>query len=213
MGVNTMNATAIWAVSARPSAPLRTTGTLVPVGPLGFEVGTGGAATFAYVKYRGNKGYPFAFYDWSSKVTDEIVGRTPVENLGHIRAVLCPTVTDLADILRVSRQAIYDWQAGKPVAEENASRLSELARAADIFAVEGLRGTSQALRRPIKNGKNFFELVGGGSTAETAARTLVEIVRSESNQREALRRRLAGRKRPSREAFSEVGAPMLDEKE
>ena len=208
-----MNATGIWAVASKPRGAFHTTGMLVPVGPLGFEVGTGGAATFAYVKYRGNKGYPYAFYDWSSKVADETVGRTPAENVEHIRAVLGPNVTDLAGILRVSRQAIYDWQAGKPVAEENASRLSELARAADVFAVEGLRGTSQALRRPIKNGKNFFQLVGGGSPAETAARTLVEIVRSESSQREALRKRLAGRKRPSREAFDEAGAPMLHEKE
>ena len=171
MGVNTMNSTAIWSVSARPSCPWPTTRMLVPVGPLGFEVGTGGAATFAYMRYRGNKGYPFAFYDWSSRAADEIVGRSPVENLGHIRTVLGPTVTDLADILRVSRQAIYDWQAGKAVAEENALRLSELARAADVFAVEGLRGTSQALRRPIKGGKSFFELVGGGIPAETAARS------------------------------------------
>jgi transcriptional regulator with XRE-family HTH domain len=213
MGVNMMNATSIRAVSARPNAAFPMTATLVPAGPLGFEVGTGGAATFAYVRYRGNKGYPFAFFDWSSRVTNEVVGRTPVENLGHIRAVMGPTVTDLADILSVSRQAVYDWQAGNPVAEQNALKLSELARAADVFALEGLRGTSQALRRPIKNGKNFFELVGAGNPAEKVARTLVEIVRTESNQREALRRRLAGRKRPSREAFDEVGAPMLDEKE
>jgi len=136
-----------------------------------------------------------------------------VENISRIRAVLNPTVTDLARILKVSRQAIYDWQAGKPIAAENAARLAELVRAADLFAVEGLRGTSQAMRRPIKNGKNFFELVEGGSPADTAARRLIEIVRSEFRQREALRNRLAGRKRPSREAFGEIGAPMLDEKE
>jgi predicted transcriptional regulator len=126
---------------------------------------------------------------------------------------LNPTVTDLARVLQVSRQAIYDWQAGKPVAAENAARLSELAKAADLFAVEGLRGTSQAMRRPIKNGKNFFELVKEGNPADNAARGLIEIVRSEFGQREALRKRLAGRKRPSREVFGEMGAPMLDEKE
>lgn len=92
-------------------------------------------------------------------------------------------------------------------------RLSELAHAADLLAVEGLRGTSQALRRPIKNGKNFFKLIEEGTPADTAARSLIEIVRSEFRQREALRNRLAGRKRPSREAIGEMGAPMLDEKE
>jgi transcriptional regulator with XRE-family HTH domain len=185
---------------------------LVAIGPLGFEVGTGGAATFEYVKDRGNKGYPFAFYDSSKRVADTIVGRTPVENLEHIRAVLSPTVTDMAELLRVSRQAIYDWQAGKPVAPESALRLWDLAQAAAVFAVEGLRGSSQALHRPIRKGKNFFELVGEGDSAESAARMLAEIVRSESRQRQALKNRLAGRKRPTREAFEEIGAPMLDER-
>ena len=43
-------------------------------------------------------------------------------------------------------------------------------------------------------------------------RRLVEIVRTETRQRQALEKRLAGRKRPAREAFEEVGAPMLDER-
>lgn len=86
-------------------------------------------------------------------------------------------------------------------------------RAADLLAVEGLRGTSQALRRPIKNGKNFFKLTEEGTPADTAARNLIEIARTEFRQREALRNRLVGRKRSPRKAFGELGAPMLDEKE
>jgi predicted transcriptional regulator len=158
-------------------------------------------------------GYPFAHYEWPGRVADAIVGPTAVENISRIRAVLNPAVTDLASILKVSRQAIYDWQAGKPITAENAAKLSELASAVDLFAVEGLTATSRAMRRPIKNGKNFFELVQEGHPADTVARSLIEIVRSEFLQREALRNRLAARKRPSREAFGEIGAPMLDEKE
>jgi len=158
-------------------------------------------------------GYPLAGYEWSGGTVGAIVGPTVVENISRIRTVLNPTVTDLAAILKVSRQAIYDWQAGRSISAENAARLSELARAADLFAVEGVRGTSQALRRPIKNGKNFFNLIEEGTPADSAARSLIEIVRSEFRQREALRNRLAGRKRPPREVFEEIGAPMLDEKE
>jgi predicted transcriptional regulator len=158
-------------------------------------------------------GYPFAGYEWSGRVEETIVAPKVVENISRIRTLLSPTVTDLASILKVSRQAIYDWQAGESISAENAERLSELARAADLFAMEGLRGTSQALRRPIKKGKNFFKLIEEGTAADTAARSLIEIVRSEFRQREALRNRLAGRKRPSREVFGEMGAPMLDEKE
>lgn len=216
-----LNATTTLAVVPRLTAPLAIPRVEAPVGPLGLEVGTGGFreggpggyVTFVYVRSRGNMGYPLGGYEWSGGAEDAIVGPTVVENISRIRTVLNPTVTDLASILKVSRQAIYDWQAGKPIAAENAARLSELARAADLFAVEGLRGTSQALRRPIKNGKNFFKLIEEGTPADSAARSLIEIVRREFRQREALRNRLAGRKRPSREALGEMGAPMLDEKE
>lgn len=208
-----LNATATCPVVSRFTTPLEVPRVEAPIGPLGFEVGTGGYVTFVYVRTRGNMGYPIAGYEWSGRVEEAIVAPTVVENISRIRTLLSPTVTDLASILKVSRQAIYDWQAGKSISVENAERLSELARAADLFATEGLRGTSQALHRPIKNGKNFFKLIDEGTPADTAARSLIEIVRSEFRQREALRNRLAGRKRPSRETFSEMGAPMLDEKE
>ena len=103
------------------------------IGPLGLEVGTGGSATFVYVLSRGDRGYPFAGYEWSRRIAEAIVGATVVENISRIRAVLIPTVT--------------------------------------------------------------------------------QIIRTENNQREALRKHLAGRKRSSREAFGEIGAPMLDEEE
>lgn len=196
------------------TGPLKSTvaGMLVPVLAFAFEVGTGGAATRDYVKNRESRGYPFANYYPQREVAGRVTNRTPAENLNEIRAILKPTVTTLADALRVSRQAIYDWQAGKAITFENASRLEDLARAAEIFSDEGLAGQSRVFHRSIKNGKNFFEIVKEGGSACNAARTLVEIIRTESRQREALRYRLAGRRRPSREAFEDIGTPMLDER-
>jgi len=208
-----MNATTFGSASFGPRALLPAVARSAPIGPLGLEVGTGGAATFVYVQSRGIMGYPFVGYEWTGRVASAVAGPTIIENVSRIREVLNPTVTDLAGILHVSRQAIYDWQAGKPIAEENAARLAELVKAADLFAVEGLKGTSQTMRRPIKDGKNFFDLIKEGSPADTAARDLIEIIRREYRQREALRKRLAGRKRPSRDVFEDIGAPMLNEKE
>jgi hypothetical protein len=182
-------------------------------GPLGLEVGTGGTATVVYMQSRGIMGYPFAVYEWSSRVADAVAKPTAAENIERIRSVLQPKVTDLAELLKVSRQAIYDWQAGKPIVAENETRISELAKAVDLFAVEGLTGSSAALRRPLENGKNFFVLVSEGRSAEETARRLIDVVRGELRQRESLRKRLAGRKRPPREAFEEMGTPMLGEKE
>jgi hypothetical protein len=68
------------------------------------------------------------------------------------------------------------------------------------------------MRRPIANGRNFFEAIRDGGSAERAARTLIEIVRRELNQRETLKSRLADRARPGQEDFRDLGAPMLDEK-
>ena len=216
-----LNATTTSTVISRLTEAVEIPRVGAPIGPLGLEVGTGGYreggawgyVTFLYVRSRGNMGYPLGGCEWSGAENEVIVGPTVAENISRIRTVLNPTVTDLASILKVSRQAIYDWQAGRAIAIENATKLSELARAADLFAVEGLRGTSQALRRPITKGKNFFRLIEEGTPADTAARSLIEVVRKEFRQREALRNRLAGRKRPSREAIGEMGAPMLDEKE
>ena len=72
--------------------------------------------------------------------------------------------------------------------------------------------TAQVMRRPISGGKNLFEIVRGGGSAEVAASTVIEIVRRELKQRESLKARLAARPRPTHGDFSDLGAPMLDEK-
>jgi hypothetical protein len=178
----------------------------------GFQVGTGGATTIKYLKARGSKGYAFTAEDPNLQRAPSAIGRSPAENLEHIRAVLQPNVTDLARALGVSRQAIYDWQAGRPIAATNVQRIEDLARAADLFAREGLHGTAQVMRRPISGGKNLFEIVRIGGSAEDSARMLIEIVRRELKQRESLKARFRTRSRPTRDDFSDLGAPMLNEK-
>jgi transcriptional regulator with XRE-family HTH domain len=179
---------------------------------IGLGIGTGGAATLDYIRERGSMGYPYAQYESRHKALEAFSSQMPVENIARIRSVLGCTVTDVAGMLGVSRQAIYDWQAGKAIAPENASRLSQLTRAANIIARESLALTPRVLRRPIRDGKNFFELVREGGSAEGEAGRLVEIVRGEARERETLKKRLAGRARPVREAFEDIGSPMLEEK-
>lgn len=182
---------------------------------VGLQVGTGGASTVEYVKSKGSMGYAFANYDqavpssdWTSNVT---AVRSPAEDLAHIRNVFRPSITDLANALGVSRQAVYDWQAGKPIAADNAARLSDLGRAADLFAREGLTATAQLLRRPITSGKNLFQLVRDGGSAEEATHALIDIVKREALQRERLQARLAGRPPLSREAYADIGTPIVRE--
>ncbi|WP_156968076.1 hypothetical protein [Desulfobacter vibrioformis] len=178
----------------------------------GLCVGTGGAATPAYMKERGTKGYAFANYSpiiTSSKLAGV---RSPADNLDQIRSILHPAVTDLANALGVSRQAVYSWQAGKAIAPENAARLADLAQAADVFAKEGLIATAQILKRRISEGKNFFEIVRDGGSAQTAAYTLVEILRREDSQRNSLQTKLGNRPRLSRNSYDDLGTPVFNEK-
>lgn len=184
------------------------------VGPLGLEVGTGGYETFEYFTARGDRGYRITLYERSRRFAEAIIGATVTEKITRIREILGPTMTDLAALLGVSRQAVYDWQDGKKISAENLERVEELAKAANVLAVGGLRGTSSALRRPIRGGKTFFQLVKQGASSEDAARALVRILRVEADQRESLQKRLGGRKRhPSREVFEDFGVPLLNEEE
>lgn len=176
----------------------------------GLQVGTGGAATPDYYKARGGKGYALVVCE--PHTGQALASRSsPAENLTFVRTVLRPSVADLAKALGVSRQAIYDWQAGRAIAPENAARIEDVARAAEIFAREGLQATPQMMRRTISGGKNFFEIMRDGGSAESSARTLIEIVRRELNQRQNLQARLAKRPSPAPDEFRDAGTPMLDE--
>lgn len=185
---------------------------IIPALVFGLGVGTGGALTPDYIKERGTKGYEFINYKPTTPTSDPFWTRSPADDLAQIRKVLHPTVTDLANALRVSRQAVYSWQAGSSIAKENAVRLAELARAADLFAKDGLTITAQLLRRSIYEGKNLLEIVRDGGSVQAAAKMLIEIVRREARQRGILQSRLAGRPRLSRDDYEDFGTPMLDER-
>lgn len=177
---------------------------------IALQVGTGGEQTTDYYKQRGLMGYAFAPYEPVSNIVASPTIRTPMEDLSHIRTVLKPAITDLAQALGVSRQAVYDWQNGKSIGSANAARLADLAKAADVFATEGLTSPSQLLRRPINDGKTFFDVVREGGSAENAIQELVSRVRRELRQREMVASRLANRKRPA-VLWEDYGSPILDE--
>lgn len=181
---------------------------------IGMQAGTGGvetltycSETLAYYSQRSGIGYPVAVQKASEKVT-ALAMRDAASDLVHIKNSLRLSVSTLSRVLGVSRQAIYDWQAGKAVAAENAERLADLARAADVLIEANVEPSAQLLRRAISSGKGLLDLIGDGVSAEASALKLVDIIRNEVRQRERLRARLAGR---SPADFSDAGIPMLNE--
>jgi transcriptional regulator with XRE-family HTH domain len=181
---------------------------------LAFLVGTGGLATADYIAGRDQRGYRFEGIEYRGSAPGirrtQLDLRSPADNLARVREVFVPSVTDLASLFNVSRQTIYNWQSGETIAPENADRLERLARAADHLAEHGLGQKLSVLRRRISNGKNFFELVKSGADADFVARTLVNTIEREFDQRRRLNARLGNRSRKPVDP-ADLGAPHLDE--
>ena len=112
----------------------------------------------------------------------------------QIRKVLSPAMSDLAKSFNVSRQTIYNWLNGEQPTPEHTARLRDLALVADIFAEAGVPVNSVLLKRKVIKGKNLFEIIREGGSIRDAAQLLLQIVRSETSQRERLTARFAGRK-------------------
>jgi len=172
-----------------------------------FLAGTGGTTSPEYFQQRGERGYPFVQIPAAAGMNAGV--RQAIDNLKQIRAVFKPSISDLAGLVGVSRQAVYNWLGGERPSHESADRLEDLAKAADLVAAYGV-ATPYLLRRKIRDGKNLMDIVRGGGSAQDAARSLVRIAEQEAKQRNLLKSRLAGRQ-PSKLETSELGIPMLDE--
>ena len=180
-----------------------------------FLVGTGGLVTASYIAERDHRGYRFGEFAYQVRQSPgrsaQLDVRSPAQNLARVRAIFEPSITDLASLFGVSRQTIYNWQAGQTISQQNEHRLEHLARAADIIAEHGLAQKLSVLRRTISGGKSFFELVRDGSNPEATARVLVSTIQRELDQRRRLDARLANRT-GKRVDVDDIGAPHLDEK-
>jgi transcriptional regulator with XRE-family HTH domain len=136
--------------------------------------------------------------------------RTTAQCLAQIREVFKPSVTELATLFGVARQTVYNWQAGQPIAPENAARLEDIAAAADVLQEEGLAGQSYALRRPLPGGGTLFDRVRQGDSAAQAVLALVEMLHHESAQREGFKARVTDQERQPVDT-DELGLPFLNE--
>ena len=191
-------------VSYRPAASPG----IVAVAACAFLVGTGGMPTPNYFQSRKECGYRFVQIAVPEGMNASI--RPPIEDLKQIREVFKPSISDLGNLLGVSRQTIYNWIAGERPSAESSNRLEDLAKAADLVAAHGLNTTAYLFRRRIHDGKTLMEIARNGGSAQDAARSLVRIVEQEAAQRELLKNRVAGRQFAKRDS-SEFGVPMLDD--
>ena len=123
--------------------------------------------------------------------------RTPNEDLSRIREVLNPAISDLATTFSVSRQSVYNWLNGEPVAQENAAKLRDLAHAADVLDHEGVAVNAALLKRKFSNGRTLLQVALAGESVRDAALLLVQIHKHETSQRERMNARFANRAKTS----------------
>jgi transcriptional regulator with XRE-family HTH domain len=136
--------------------------------------------------------------------------RTPLEDLLRIREVLSPAISDLAITFGVTRQSVYNWLNGEPVADPNAAKLRDVAQAADFLAHEGVTVNSTLLKRKFSSGRTLLQVAQGGESARDAAAELVRILRREADQRARIAARFAARaKTPATADFDLPAADAL----
>ncbi len=145
-----------------------------------------------------------------SRTAVESAASATAENIAHIRQVTKISVTELARVCGVSRQAVHEWIKGGQLSTRNAERISELAQAIDVILASGVDASPQTLRRKVSGGMSILEAAQTDGKVVDLARQLVGTVARESEQRKRLAARLAGRQKPQLSS-TEFGAPHLNE--
>ena len=183
-------------VTDRPAATgvtstlVRLVGWMTTAGAVLTGIGTGGELSLERLQRSVQQAQHMGF---AIEVTEVEQVRTPSENLSRIREVLNPAVSDLATTFGVSRQSVYNWLNGEPVADENAAKLQDLAQAADVLAHEGVSINAALLKRKFANGRTLMRVAQAGESARDAALMLVQIHKREAVQRERMSARFANR--------------------
>jgi transcriptional regulator with XRE-family HTH domain len=193
-------------VTDRPAATgvtstlVRWVGWMTAAGAALTSIGTGGELSLEHLQRSARQAQHMV-----SAVEVEQV-RTPSENLSRIREVLNPAVSDLATTFGVSRQSIYNWLNGEPVADENATKLQDLAQAADVLAHKGVEINAALLKRKFANGRTLMQVAQAGESARNAALMLVQIHQREALQRERMNARFANRAKTAASADFDLAA-------
>ena len=204
------------AIDAYPSTwfkPISVTGAsraivaLVTVVTLASTTGTGGSNDASLLKDK----LAHANRSWEHLPQPQIqnYARSVTEDLSRIRKFFSPSVSDLAATLGVSRQTVYNWQNGEQPKEALAEKLSDLARAADVFAQSDIQFSSALARRKFANGKTLFQVVETNDSATEAAKLLVRILETEARQRSVLEARFANR--PKTAPSSDFDLPLAND--
>lgn len=116
------------------------------------------------------------------------------EKLEYIETTFDLRVVRVAELLGVSRQAVYDWKGGKSLSDENHRRLDALYRAARRFKEAGLKPDYTTKHRLIGSEFEFIQALGQDPL--NAVEKLIVVTERGKKQHEWLEKRLKTRPEP-----------------
>ncbi len=89
--------------------------------------------------------------------------RTPAQHLENIRSIFNIPVSNIADLLNVSRQAVYKWLAGNSTPEQEKQYIiTTLSQTADKFHEAKISRPDALLTMKAFNGQSLIDIVFSG---------------------------------------------------
>ena len=129
-----------------------------------------------------------------------------------IQKVLAVSISDLASVLGVSRQAVYKWLSGGPVSDLNRERFEDLTAAANVLAPYAKTQALMLNRRRNSGGLTLVDSLRSGASARVWAEEVSQLLIQGENQRKIMNQILASHQR-SLPGLREMGVPLLDEQD
>lgn len=211
-----------------PATPTTQTSSIFPV-VTGFVVassllfGTGASYQQENIKQWKHFVQPkvqFAFdSDVSTFLQNTEVGvdvRSVAQHLSNIRAVMSPSMSELAKDLGITRQALYKWLSGEnqpdPGNEVSAMIITNLSKIADVFSNAGISDAKFLVKMKAFNGLSLMDLVKNNSDWHQAVRVLIDEAKA-MNESAAQANFVGSKAKPTDGWKSSVSIPATGLKE
>ena len=126
------------------------------------------------------------------------------EKLEFIEETFELRLTRVANLLGVTRQAIYDWKHGKNITDGHRGKLDLLYRAVQRFAEAGLKLDYNTKHRNIGGDLEFIQALEAGQDPVQAVEKLIVVIERGKKQQATLEKLLKDRPEPRGSVLDEL---------
>ena len=130
--------------------------------------------------------------------------------LKEIRGALAISISEVASIMGVSRQAVYKWLSGGPMSDVNRERFDDLSLAASILAPYTVNIAQVMSKRKNGTGHDLAASLHDGITAHKWAEDVARLLNDEQSQRRIIDQVVNSHRNAPTES-DDLGVPLLDE--